>query len=213
MSSEMSASIPKLILPGLGAIIRNDNLDFYGKCDETGRDMATRFVQAAKNAVPVVCGFPENQGKNGVVVAITKREVGFPILTIQIGEVNDPDSSYKNDGKRGKYSDLADRKAIVLQLNKDFVASSQNATLPLGRRMLSESGIEIPGGAIAVGEWIISTSAFKNPKMDTVTSVAIAMGMGLIGIDQAEDIVHNPRVGCVNEFMLNEDKILQPILH
>lgn len=214
MYIEMRHERPDLSSPALREIVRKDNFDFNaGSADEEEIERAFRIVEVAKRVVPAVCDIEENKGKTGVVIAITKRQVGFPILTVQIGEVNDPDSSYGEDGKRGKYTDFADRKALVLQLNPDFVASGQNLTLPVERRMKSTTGIEIPGGAIAARNWIISVSAFKNANMDTATAIAIAAGAGLMGIDEAERFAHDPRVNCP-EFMRHEDKILvENILH
>jgi len=215
MSSEMTSQRPNLTSPELRIMVKEDNFDFNaGSASTEDIERAFRIVEVARTVVPAVCNLQENQGKSGVVIALTKREIGFPILTVQIGEVNDPDLSYGNDGIRGKYTDFADRKALVLQFNKDYIASSQNLSLPIERRMKSNSGIEIPGGAIAVRDWIISVSAFKNPNMDTATAIAIATGAGLMKITEAEKMAHDSRVNCIEEFMKNEDKILiEPILH
>lgn len=214
MSNEMCSKMPDLNSPALRAMISEDNLDFYKYATPSEIQIAQRIEDVAKKIVPAMCDLEENQGKDGVVIAITKRSIGFPILTLQVGNVTDPDPKYRKDGKLGKYSDFADRKAFLLQIHREFIASSQNATLPEDRKMRSQNWDEIPGGAIAVGEWIISISAFKNPKMDTVTSIAIAVGARLLGIDEAEAMAHNPRVDCVDEFMKNEDKILtETILH
>lgn len=214
MYIEMKHGRPELSSPALREMVRKDNFDFNaGGADVDEIERAFRIVEVAKRVVPAVCDIDENKGKSGVVMAITKKETGFPLLTVQIGEVDDPDTTYGSDGKRGKYTDFANRKALVLQLNPDFVASSENHTLPEEKRMKSITGIEIPGGAIVARDWIISVSAFKNPNMDAATAIAIAAGAGLIGIDEAERFAHDPRVNCP-EFMLHEDKILvENILH
>lgn len=214
MNSEFATTYPILESPKLAELVRSENLYANaGLLKPEEVDRAFKIVECAKKIAPAVCGLTENLGKSGFVMVITKRGDYPPSLTIQVGTVTDPDDLYAPDGKLGKYCLFADLKAQVLKDHSGFISSSQNSSLPENERIYSPIGQEIPGGAIAFGDWIISVSAFKNPNMDTATTLAIAAGAGLVGIDEAEKIAMDPRVNC-KEFMLNEDEILvEPILH
>lgn len=205
MASEFESKYPDIISPNLKQELHKDQFYFNaGDMNKFEIERATQIVECAKKIVPVVCGL---ENKDGVAIAITKRAKNAPILVVQIGEINDPDPSYGDGGKKDKYSEFAKEKAKVLQENPTFVSSGENTI------KLSSGGILIPAGAVAFGEWIISTSAFKNAKMDAATTIAIATGAGLIGVDEAEKLASNPKINCVTEFMPNEDKFLEPIYH
>lgn len=191
-----------------------DGLLFDGNISENERSTAYKVVQVAQKIAPRVCDLPGNEGNKGFMIGITKREPGFPILIVQIGDVNKDDQLYGNDGKRGKFSEFARLKAQMLQAKPEMISSFENLSRPEEQRTKSSKNIEISGGAIvANSDWIITTSAFKNPGMDTATSLAIATGAGLIGIDKAEDLAHNDKLNCKHEFMTMVDIVVEEVLH
>lgn len=214
MNAEFATAYPKLKSPELAKQVRREN--FYanaGLFNPEEVDRAFRIVECAQKIAPAVCGLAENQGKTGFVMVIAKRGENSPNLTILVGNVTDPDDLYAPDGKLGKYCVFANSKAQVLKDHPEFISSSQNSSLPENERVYSPANQEIPGGAIAFGDLIISVSAFKNPNMDTATVLAIAAGSGVTNIDGAEKLAEDSRINC-KEFMLNEDEIFViPILH
>lgn len=214
MSTEFTSKYPSPLSDVLSQKIHQGNIEVNaGAFSPDEIERAFRIVDCARKIAPAVCSLPENQGKAGFVMAITKRSKESPVLTVQIGTITDPDPLYGEDGKLGKYCIFAALKAEVLKDHPEFISSSQNLSLPEGERVRSEAGQEIPGGALAFGELIISVSAFKNPNMDTATTLAIAAGSGVTNIDGAERLAEDPRVNC-REFMINEDEIFViPILH
>lgn len=175
-------------------------------------ETAYRVAKSARKVGPVICSLPGNEGKTGFVTALTLRYEDFPSLTFQVGTVNDTDELYLPGGKLEKYCIFANLKIQVLIDNPEFISSSQNLLLPVGRRLLSPAGQEIPGGALAIGDWILSVSAFRDPNMDTAATLAMAVGAKLTGIDKAEKLAMDPRVNC-REFMIYEDKLINPFLH
>lgn len=214
MNAEFATTYPKLKSPEFAKQLRRENLYANaGLFNPEEIDRAFRIVECAQKIAPAVCGLAENQGKMGFVMAITKRGENSPTLTILVGNVTDPDDLYASDGKLGKYCIFANLKAQVLKDHPEFISSSQNSSLPRNERIYSPVNQEIPGGAIAFDDLIISVSAFKNPDMDTATTLAIAAGSGVTNIDGAEKLAKDPRVNC-KEFMINEDEIFViPILH
>lgn len=217
MSSEFVSKYPEIqspaIAPDLDVCVHQGNWEVaLGSMNPDEIRTAYKLVDCAKKVAPAVCGLPENQGKSGFVVVFTKRDDSFN-LTFQVGEVTDPDELYAPGGKLEKYCIFAKKKAQVLKDHPEFVSSSENSTLPEDKRLLSPANQEIPAGAVAFGDLIVSVSAFKNANMDAATAIAIAAGAGITNIDGAEKIAMDPRVDC-KEFMVNEDEIfVVPILH
>lgn len=167
---------------------------------ESDLDIVTKIVINAKKVAPIVCNLVENRGKQGFALAITKKGPNFPILTLEIGEVNELDTEYPEGGKRAKYADFARGKAKVLQYNPTFITSAQNSSLPEDKKIKSKTHKDMPGGAISVGDWIISVSAFKNQQIDTATAISIATEAGLLKIHDACVFALDYRVEC-SEFI------------
>ena len=218
MSKEFGSKYPEIqsptIAPNLNVCVHQNNWEVaLGLMSPDEIRIAYKLADCARKIAPAACGLPENQGKSGFVVVYTKRDKNSPVLTIQIGDVNDPDEFYTPGGKLEKYCIFAREKAQVLKDHPEFISSSQNLTLPVDERLRSPANQEIPAGAIAFGDAIVSVSAFKNANMDAATAIAIGAGAGLTTIDGAEKIAMDPRVNC-KEFMVNEDEIfVVPILH
>jgi hypothetical protein len=198
-------------------IILNDRIDFNGDNDPNLIRVAYKVVEVAQKIGPRVCKLPGNEGTQGFMIGITKNEPNSPILTVQIGDVEIADPLYGKDGKRGKYPEFVAKKAKVIQMNPSFISSGENKKLPDKWKEKSSQGVEMPDGAIAVGrnnKYIISTSAFKNAKMDAAVSLAMAAGAGLVSFDQAEQLAHDPRMGCSKEYMDGvEDILVEEVLH
>ena len=217
MLVEFSSQYPKITPP---AIATNLDIDVHrgnwevalGYMSPNEIRIAYKLADCARKIAPAVCNLPENKGKSGFVVVFTNRH-NFFNLTFQVGTVTDPDDLYAPGGKLEKYCIFAGLKAQVLKNHPDFVSSSQDSTLPETERLRSPAGQEIPAGAIAFGNLIVSVSAFKNANMDAATALAIAAGAGITNIDGAEKIAMDPKTKC-KEFMINEDEIfVEPILH
>lgn len=191
-------------------------LMFNGSAEPELIHFAYKIIETAQKIGPRVCALPENSGNKGFMIGITKNEPNFPVLTVQIGGVNKKDFEYGKDGKRLKYVEFVNKKAQVIQMNPGIglISSGENKKLPEKWRIKSSKGVEIPDGAIVFGEYIIITSAFKNAKMDTAVSLAMATGAGLITRDGAEKLAHDPRVACVKEYMSRvEDILFEEVLH
>ncbi|WKZ25520.1 MAG: hypothetical protein QY322_04025 [bacterium] len=191
-----------------------EGLRFYSVItEEEMRDVVAPIVTAAKKIAPAVCQLDKSPEKRGFMLGITKNIVSFPMVFIEVGHVWAKDFNFGTDGKRAKYVEFAQKKARVIRLNPGFISSGQNLNKTPGERLLSDTGIDIPDGALLFGDWIISVSAFKNAKLDTAASLSIATGANLVDIDAAIRIAKSPDVNC-QIFLDNLDKIYtEPILH
>jgi len=211
MATEFPSKYPAILSPfidlDLRSQIHDQNFE-VAKGAMNGRDLeiAYKLVACAKKIAPAICSLPENQGKEGFVVVFTNRSDSFN-LTFQVGRVTDPDEVFLPGGKLEKYCIFARLKAQVLKDHPEFISSGQNLALSEDEKLRSPADQEIPSGAIAFGDYIVSVSAFKNANMDTANAIAIGIGAGLTTIDGAEKIATDPRVSC-NEFIANEDKII-----
>ncbi len=211
MVREFESRVPKLASPNLADKVRREaHLFVAGSVNSLEITRASTIVECARAIAPFVCGA---ENKTGFVMALTKRAKGTPVLTVQIGRVDDPDPAYSTDGKLGKYTIFANLKTEVLIENPNLISSSQNLSLPAEQRVMSPAGQEIPGGAIAFENgWIIAISGFRDPNTDTATALAIGIGAKLIGLDDAERVALDPRVNC-KIFMEKEDLFIRPFLH
>jgi hypothetical protein len=199
--------VPAVESPGLRAVVMKDFFDFQRS---EHMDRAEDVVQAASKVVPFALSLPANEGKTGFTLSITRRPIGTPIYTVQIGKILQPDPKYPG-GKAEKYAEYAGLKDYILQINPMFIASRENSGLPVNRRVRSTWGDEIPGGALEINGWLISGSGLPKAEMDEAVILATAFGAKLAGLDQIESIARDPRVGC-KEFLRNEDVLLRPFL-
>jgi hypothetical protein len=200
MTSEIRIGEPKLKQFISMRTMRSDHLVFIDMADAEETEELFQITQAAKDIAPVVFSLPENQGKNGFVLAVTRASKNYPNFTVQVGNVTEPDTSYLLDGKLGKYVEFATLKAQVLKFHPEFMSSSQNLSLPEYMKVRSRVGQEIPAGAIRfMDDKIISISAFKNPNIDTATGLAIVIKAKLITQEQARQMASDPSVNCLIE--------------
>lgn len=162
-----------------------------------------KIIDVAIKICPSVCS---TEDKEGFMIAITNEAPGFPILVIQIGEINTPDEDYPIKGKTNKYTEYAWLKITAIKKNPGMICSNENLSLNQDQRTKSWTGNDIPGGAILFPDGTtISTSAFKNAQMDTAVSLSLGAGANLIKSEEAYKIASDSRLNCKDEF----DKILQ----
>lgn len=207
MSIEYSASSPVLQSEDLRADVWEGYETISDRLTASELELCNRIVLAARQVCPAVCNIPDNKGKSGFAVTITKNEPGFPMLSFIVGSCNDPDSEYGADGKTGKYIHYSRKKAEVIQTHPDFTSSGQNAGLPESEKIRSVTGKEIPAGAVRMGEWVISVSAFKEAKHDTASALAIGAAAGVKKLREVEALAVTKEVDC-REFIKLEDRIL-----
>ena len=196
--------------------IWREGIAFNGSPDQELNRITNKVIEVAQKIGPRVCKLSGNEGNSGFMIGISKNEPNFPLLTVQIGTIEIADPLYGSDGKRSKYPEFVDKKTRVIQMNPGFISSGENSKLPDKWKEKSSQGVEIPDGAIAVGnnhEYVITTSAFKNPKMDAAVSIAMAVGASLISLDKAEELAHDKRFNCIKEFMGMEDILIEEVLH
>lgn len=207
MTERLQALMPAVTSPGLRSVIFRDYFDFK---ETEFASRAQDIVNSASLVVPQALKLPENKGKTGFTLSITRGQIGTPIYTVQLGAIPQPDSKYPG-GKAEKYAEYASLKDFTLQVYKDFIASRQNASLPVDRRVRSTWGEEIPGGALAIKDWLISGSGLPLAEMDEAVVLASAFGAKLASLDQIENLARDPRVGC-KAFFRNEEVLLSPFL-
>ncbi len=186
---------------------------FYSKISEKEMDdLVKPVINAAKKIGNEICK-TDNTGKRGFMLAITKNIPDFPTVFIEVGHTWAQDEDFGRDGKRKKYIEFAHKKAEVIKKNNGFISSGQNMTIDSDKRLKSSNEIDIPQGALLFGEWIISVSAFKDAEFDTATTMAIAVGAGIISINNAKSLARDERVNC-KVFIEKFDQIcVEPIYH
>jgi hypothetical protein len=213
MIKEFESKMPQLEEEVLRLWVKSGALSFNGGgVDQMVLERTFNVVKCAREIGPSVCSLRENDGRSGFMLALTKKDPKYPILFVQIGEINNSDPEYGTDGKRGKYTDLVNLKVLSLKNNPTFISSSQNLSLPKDERLYSNMLQEIPGGALVVNnEWIISVSGLATPEIDTAVALGIAVGAKFISIDSAENMAKDPRINC-KIFMEKQDTFIVPVL-
>ncbi len=210
MEKELHIGIPLLKNKELDRQVRHGRFELVaGAATEEEIAVVTKIVKAAQKIAPVACEIGQ---KDGFLLAISKRKDGFPTFVVQIGNVNEADETYGRDGKRGKYTDFAIKKVEVLKENQSFISSGENLREDVENHKVSMTGIAIPGGAVALRDWNIGVSAFKDADFDTVTALMIGFGSKLIPFDEAEHLAHRIGVTCLDMFVKYEYKFTAPFL-
>lgn len=203
MPERLAHLMPAVASPGLRSVVFRDYFDFK---DTELYKTAKEIEAAAELVIPKALKLPENNGKTGFTLAITTKETGFPIYTVQFGRINQSDSKYPG-GKAEKYAEYASLKAFVHQVHPEFIASSENSTLPIDRRIRSTWGNEIPGGGIAFDDLVIAGSGLPQAEMDEAVVLAIGLGSKVATYGQVNKIASDGRVKCAT-FYKYEDKLL-----
>lgn len=210
MENEIRIGIPHLKNKDLDRQVRNGRFELVaGAATEQEIAVVKNIVKAAQRLAPAVCEIGQ---KSGFLLAISKRKENFPTFVVQIGDINEADETYGVDGKRGKYTDFAIRKVEVLKENQSFISSGENLGENVQNTKVSMTGITIPGGAVAIRDWNIGVSAFKDSDLDTVTALMIGFGSKLIPFDEAEHMAHKISVTCLDMFVKYEYKLTAPFL-
>lgn len=187
----------KLNDKSLAQKIWKENFEFFGKITEREMSLVGRMIDAARDLLPIVTSLPGND-KRGFILSVSKQDPEFPIFTFECGDTTGPDINYGVDGKLGKYIEFANLKTQILKLNRNFISSAQNHSLPHSQRVKSTTtGSEIGGGAIAVEGYTISVSAFKLAKMDIATAIGIAYRSRLFDRSEAIAFAKDQRVDCL----------------
>lgn len=200
MLDERGIHVPELTHQISMHNLRKDNLAAIEMANWDEAEELLQITKAARQIAPVVYSLPENQGKTGFVMVLTKGRKGYPNLTFQVGMITDPDTEYGPDGKLAKYVEYAGLKADFLKYHPEFMSSSQNLSLPEYDKFRSRTGQEIPAGAVRfMDDKIISITAFKNPNMDSATGLAIVTKAGLVTVEQARQMASDPEINCLFE--------------
>jgi len=210
MRTEFESATPKLKSVDLDRQVRHERFLFVaGAVESEDIETANKIVDCARKIASGVCTLGD---KKGFLLTLTKRDQKFPILTAQIGEVDDPDERYGADGKRGKYTDFANLKAQILKDNPDFDSSSENLALDEDKRVKSRAGQDIPGGAVAFkNNWIIGVSGFKDADLDIATALGIGFG-AFKNYDETVEIAHTISLSCIGIYTKNENTFTEPFL-
>jgi hypothetical protein len=213
---EMHARRPEKNLQDLDEAQKtfHEGFSFYSRITAKEMDEVIKpIVDTAKKIGQEVCKLDDIDNKKGFMLAITKNTPDFPTVFVEIGHTWAQDCDFGRDGKRKKYIEFAGKKAEVIKKNNGFIASGQNISFETSKRIKSSNGLDIPQGALLFGEWIISVSAFKNAEIDTATTISIAVGAGLISLEDAKKLALDKRINC-RAFIEKIDQIcVEPIYH
>lgn len=160
------------------------------------------IVAAAKKIGPMISGFRENYGEEGFIVAISKNDVLYPTLFVEIGYAGK---------KPKKFIEDANLKVVVIKENSGFTSSAQNLELPKKERMYSNEMLGIGGGALLFkNDWIVSISGFSTPHMNSVAALGTAIGSKLINFDGAITRARNEGMECLDLFVKYQDRLTKP---
>lgn len=202
MSKEFQSRRPDLssLDPDLDILIRSNAIRIDGgEISNDDVQQMSDIVRAAKKAGPLVCELKENLGLNGFALAVSKNDMFYPTLFVEVGEV------------KREHVQEANLKMLFIKDNPKFTSSSQNFSLPEADRMYSNSKSLVEGGALLYkNDWIISISGLQTQHMDTVLSLVTAVGSNLIGFDEAITRAREEDRECLDLFVKYKDRFTEP---
>ncbi len=150
----------------------------------------------------MICEFRENYGENGFIVAISKNDVLYPTLFVEIGHA---------DKNSRKFIEDANLKVVVIKENSTFTSSAQNLKLPEKERVYSNRMLSVGDGALLFkNDWIVSVSGFSTPQMNSVAVLGTAIGSKLINFDEAITRARGEGVECLNLFVKHKERLTEP---
>jgi len=124
---------------------------------------AAKLTKVAESILAQSCDINKS---SGAVLGVTRREKNSPMYMVEFGDVDVPDQRYQG-GKRSRYYEFCSDKARCLQDHPKFLSSRENGYLPEEQRSKTLISKEnVPGGAIVVGDYIISISGVSHDPID-----------------------------------------------
>lgn len=205
MHKEFESKTPNMrqLDPDLASFIKSNSIRIDG--GEMSNDelvQMSKIVKSAKKIGPVVCELKENKGSDGFILAISKNDILYPTLFVEIGNTKEETRNFVQD---------ANLKTVFIKENPQASSSSLNARLPKAERMYSNDGSMIGGGAFSFRkDWIISVSGLPTPQMNSVAALGIAIGSKLINFDEAITRARDESMECLDLFVKYEDVLTDP---
>jgi len=166
MIETLDSRLTVLQNPKFESLVFRDRVDFLAGCaDQELIDYTSKVIEASKPILTKICAA---RNKSGCVLGVTRRVKDFPVYMVEIGKVATDDARYVPGSKIDRYYEFCNGKAKTLQDNPQFTRSSQNISdLPKESRAKSTVTNEaFPGGAIVVGDYIISISGVSSDPID-----------------------------------------------